>query len=232
MQYEIFQHSKSIYSVKLNKERAGHLPEIKLELERCLPQLQEIAFSLDRLHLFFATPLALDRLVPYIDTVFSTPKKQLVQKSSWRLPICLETSEESDLSFYFKGNASAVSEYVQRFLSIQFLLEFYGFLPGFGYLSGLPTNMILPRKANPKRNVLLGTVAVGGPFVGVYPQESPGGWNSIGRCPIPWINFQTPPHVFIQPKDEVAFYAVDEDRFSILKIQAEQGQLNFDQFKL
>jgi len=56
-----------------------------------------------------------------------------------------------------------------------------GFQPGFAYLSGLDARLVLPRRSSPRTRVPAGSVAIGGPYTGVYPFTSPGGWNLIGR---------------------------------------------------
>jgi KipI family sensor histidine kinase inhibitor len=55
-----------------------------------------------------------------------------------------------------------------------------GFLPGFAYLTGLPAPLRLPRRATPRTRVPAGTVAIGGPYSGVYPVDTPGGWHLLG----------------------------------------------------
>lgn len=58
---------------------------------------------------------------------------------------------------------------------------FSGFAPGFGYLLGGDERLEVPRRAEPRTKVPVGAVALAGPFSGVYPRESPGGWQLIGR---------------------------------------------------
>jgi KipI family sensor histidine kinase inhibitor len=63
---------------------------------------------------------------------------------------------------------------------IEYLVAFCGFAPGFAYLTGLPEKYRLPRRATPRTSVPPGSVAVAGPYTGVYPRSSPGGWHLIG----------------------------------------------------
>ncbi|MER6120225.1 allophanate hydrolase subunit 1 [Streptomyces sp. NPDC001743] len=67
----------------------------------------------------------------------------------------------------------------------EFRVAFCGFAPGFGYLTGLPDHLHLPRRATPRTRVPAGAVALAGPYTGVYPRPSPGGWQLIGRMPDP-----------------------------------------------
>lgn len=63
----------------------------------------------------------------------------------------------------------------------EFVVAFCGFAPGFAYLSGLPEERAVPRRDSPRSKVPAGSVALAGTFTGVYPRESPGGWQIIGR---------------------------------------------------
>ena len=57
-----------------------------------------------------------------------------------------------------------------------------GFLPGFAYLRGLDEKLVVPRRASPRPRVAALSVAIAGPYAGVYPMASPGGWNLIGTA--------------------------------------------------
>ncbi|MFJ3883370.1 allophanate hydrolase subunit 1 [Streptomyces sp. NPDC090077] len=61
-----------------------------------------------------------------------------------------------------------------------FRVAFCGFAPGFGYLTGLPEHLWLPRRATPRTAVPAGSLALAGEYAGVYPRSSPGGWQLIG----------------------------------------------------
>ncbi|MCX5197987.1 allophanate hydrolase subunit 1 [Streptomyces sp. NBC_00249] len=63
---------------------------------------------------------------------------------------------------------------------IVFRVAFCGFAPGFGYLTGLPERLHLPRRATPRTAVPAGSLALAGEYAGVYPRSSPGGWQLIG----------------------------------------------------
>ncbi|MFV0130941.1 5-oxoprolinase subunit B family protein [Streptomyces sp. HMX112] len=62
----------------------------------------------------------------------------------------------------------------------EYRVAFCGFAPGFGYLTGLPERYEVPRRATPRTAVPAGSVALAGPYTGVYPRSSPGGWQLIG----------------------------------------------------
>ncbi|MFF5440524.1 allophanate hydrolase subunit 1 [Streptomyces achromogenes] len=75
----------------------------------------------------------------------------------------------------------------------EFTVAFCGFAPGFGYLTGLPERYAVPRRATPRTAVPAGAVALAGPYTGVYPRSSPGGWQLIGTTDaVLWDHTRTP----------------------------------------
>lgn len=82
-------------------------------------------------------------------------------------------------------------------------VKFLGFQPGFGYLEGLPPELILPRRANPRKRVPAGSVALGGGYCGIYPAAGPGGWHLIGTTKELMFNPGHNPPARLQPGDSV-----------------------------
>src|SRR6266511_1992829 len=70
---------------------------------------------------------------------------------------------------------------VRRHAGAACRVAFCGFAPGFGYLTGLPADLHVPRLDTPRTRVPAGAVGLAGEFCGVYPRESPGGWRLIGH---------------------------------------------------
>lgn len=76
----------------------------------------------------------------------------------------------------------------------EWTVAFCGFAPGFGYLVGEDDRLHVPRRRDPRTKVPAGAVGLAGEFSGVYPRESPGGWQLIGRTPLqPWDLTRDPP---------------------------------------
>ncbi len=71
-------------------------------------------------------------------------------------------------------------EVVRIHSGTEFRVAFCGFAPGFGYLTGLPERYHVPRRATPRTRLPVGSVALAGPYTGVYPRSSPGGWQLLG----------------------------------------------------
>jgi len=90
-----------------------------------------------------------------------------------------------------------------------YVVYFLGFQPGFAYLGGLPASLATPRRAEPRLTVPAGSVGIGGQQTGIYPAQSPGGWQIIGRTDVRLFDVQRSQPSFLQSGDVVRFVAVD-----------------------
>ncbi|WP_405672724.1 5-oxoprolinase subunit PxpB [Streptomyces sp. NBC_01530] len=91
----------------------------------------------------------------------------------------------------------------------EFSVAFCGFAPGFGYLTGLPPRYDVPRRATPRTSVPAGSVALAGPYTGVYPRSSPGGWQLIGRTDTVLWDHARVPAALLSPGTRVRFVPVE-----------------------
>ncbi|CAM5239751.1 5-oxoprolinase subunit B family protein [Streptomyces aurantiogriseus] len=87
----------------------------------------------------------------------------------------------------------------------EFRVAFCGFAPGFGYLTGLPSHRDVPRRATPRTAVPAGSVALAGPYTGVYPRSSPGGWQLIGTTDAVLWDHARVPAALLTPGTRVRF---------------------------
>lgn len=90
----------------------------------------------------------------------------------------------------------------------EFRVAFCGFAPGFGYLTGLPARYDVPRRATPRTSVPPGAVALAGPYTGVYPRSSPGGWQLIGTTDAVLWDHARVPAALLSPGTRVRFVPV------------------------
>lgn len=91
----------------------------------------------------------------------------------------------------------------------EFTVAFCGFTPGFGYLTGLPDRYDVPRRATPRTAVPAGAVALAGPYTGVYPRSSPGGWQLIGTTDAVLWDHARVPAALLAPGARVRFVPVE-----------------------
>lgn len=99
-------------------------------------------------------------------------------------------------------------ELVRRHTAAAWTVGFVGFAPGFAYLTSDDPELVVPRRASPRTRVPAGSVALAGPYSGVYPRESPGGWQLLGRTDAPVWDVTRERPALLLPGDEVRFTAV------------------------
>ncbi|MFJ8594660.1 allophanate hydrolase subunit 1 [Streptomyces sp. NPDC093598] len=98
-----------------------------------------------------------------------------------------------------------VREVARIHADTEFRVAFCGFAPGFGYLTGLPPRYDVPRRATPRTAVPAGSVALAGPYTGVYPRSSPGGWQLIGTTDAVLWDHTRVPAALLSPGTRVRF---------------------------
>ena len=126
----------------------------------------------------------------------------------WEIPVCYDASFGIDLEEIANKKKCSVADIVRLHTETDYLVYFIGFQPGFLYLGGLNQNLHVPRKSTPRVRVDKGSVGIGGAQTGVYPQNSSGGWNIIGKSPLNFFNMKATNPCFAKPGDRIQFVAV------------------------
>ena len=100
------------------------------------------------------------------------------------LPVWYGPEAGPDLMALAETNGLSPDEVVQRHHAREYRVYAIGFAPGFAYLGEVDEAIGRPRLATPRQHVPTGSVGIADRQTAVYPAESPGGWNLIGRCPV------------------------------------------------
>ena len=137
--------------------------------------------------------------------------------TTWKIPVCYDEEFGPDLSLFVEKGMT-VKEVVDLHTANPFRVYMIGFLPGFLYLGGLPEELYLPRKSQPRQSVAKGSIAIGGKQTGIYPNKSPGGWQIIGRTPVTLFDMQKSPPISIRQGDYVQFQAIEKSEFQKLRL--------------
>ncbi|WP_194421356.1 urea amidolyase family protein [Microbacterium abyssi] len=109
----------------------------------------------------------------------------------------------------------SADELVNRHLAADWQVAFSGFAPGFGYVVSSDPLFDVPRRSSPRTRVPAGSVALAGAFTGVYPRESPGGWQLIGRTDAVMWDIDRDPPALLAPGTSVRFERAARDRFAM-----------------
>lgn len=141
-----------------------------------------------------------------------------------RIPVCYGGEYGPDLKAAAQYTGLAEEEIIRLHTEVPYRIYMIGFLPGFPYLGGLDSRLFVPRLENPRLKVPAGSVGIGGEQTGIYPMESPGGWNIIGRTPIRLFAPEREPAVLYEAGDTICFYPVDEEEYERIR-QKEEAAL-------
>lgn len=118
------------------------------------------------------------------------------------IPVCFDGP---DLSWCAQHVGVSEDAFVDAVCAAPLEVAFLGFTPGFAFLTGLPPELRMPRLAAPRERLPAGSVALGGPWAGVYPRETPGGWRIVGQTKVQLFDLSRPQPVLWQPGDHVRF---------------------------
>jgi KipI family sensor histidine kinase inhibitor len=141
----------------------------------------------------------------------------------WKLPVCYDKEFAIDMEEVSKYTGKTIEQIITLHTSCTYTVYGIGFLPGFMYLGGVPKDLETPRKDSPRLHVPKGSVGLASKQTGIYPQDSPGGWNLIGNCPIPIFDVKKENPCFVNVGDSIQFYSITKAQYDLHKIQAEVG---------
>lgn len=130
------------------------------------------------------------------------------------LPVCYGGKFGPDLPEVAEHTRMTTAQVIAQHKSSIYDVRAIGFAPGFPYLGGLPGRLSTPRRKTPRTKVPAGSVAIGGNQTGVYPLESPGGWQLIGRTPERLFQPEHNPPVLLRAGDRVRFLPVTPEDFA------------------
>ncbi|XID95990.1 5-oxoprolinase subunit PxpB [Paenibacillaceae bacterium WGS1546] len=133
------------------------------------------------------------------------------------IPVCYGGDFGPDLDFVAEHNRLTPEEVIEIHSSGEYRTYMIGFAPGFPYLGGLSDKIAAPRRETPRLKIAAGTVGIAGLQTGVYPLESPGGWQLIGRCPLPLFRPDQWPPTYIQMGNIVKFKAITREQYERLR---------------
>lgn len=133
--------------------------------------------------------------------------KNTVIDSTRIVEIPVDFSEEHSLDLADISSMTGLKhkEIIKRFLAKTYRVYMLGFLPGFAYMGEVDESIAVPRKETPRTAVPKGSVGIAGKQTGIYPLESPGGWQIIGRTGLELFTPSALEPCLLRPGDEVKF---------------------------
>lgn len=170
-----------------------------------------------------------DQLEDEIKKIYAVKSQAVTQqKKIWYIPVCYDKEFGIDLEEIAQLKKCDPNEIIKLHSSIEYLIHFIGFLPGFLYLGGLPESIHVPRKSTPRIQIKKGAVAIGGKQTGIYPSESPGGWNIIGNSPLNFFSPNQNPPCFAKAGDLLKFYSIKKSEHQQIATEVENGSFKIE----
>jgi len=211
---------------KIDKKISEDVHFFKDELEKLLfKEIIEIKSAYNSLLIIYKVVIenVYDEILVLKDLYSSN--KSMYSKSSklWKIPVCYDDKFALDLDQISLEKGLSKQNIVTLHSQSIYTVYFIGFLPGFLYLGGLNEALYVPRKSTPRLQISKGAVAIGGNQTGIYPCESPGGWNIIGNSPIDFFEINKIIPCFANPGDEIQFYPINIKRHSDILTLVQAG---------
>ena len=144
------------------------------------------------------------------------------------LPVCYGGQYGPDLEHVAIYNGLTTQEVVEIHSDANYVVYMIGFTPGFPYLGGMDERIATPRLLSPREKIPAGSVGIAGSQTGVYPMQSPGGWQIIGRTPIRIFDPERENPALLSAGMVVKFKPVDEKEYSEIEKRIDEGIYEFE----
>ena len=155
------------------------------------------------------------KIADFLNSVDFSKLKLSQNSNKWTIPICYDF--EMDLGNISKNLKMDKDEIINIHLNTDFFVYMIGFIPGHPFMGDLDSKLFLNRLKTPRVKIPPGSVGIVEKFCNIYPYESPGGWNIIGRTPIKLFNKKNESNPsLLSPGDSVKFKPVSKKDFEKL----------------
>lgn len=139
------------------------------------------------------------------------------------IPVLYGGEEGPDLDFVASRNGKTPQEVIDIHTSAEYLIYMLGFTPGFTYLGGMSEEIATPRLKTPRVRIPGGSVGIAGSQTGVYPIDSPGGWQLIGRTPVRMYDPDREVPILPKAGQYIKFCAIDRAEYDRIAAQEASG---------
>lgn len=139
------------------------------------------------------------------------------------IPVLYGGEAGPDLEFVAEYHHKTPEEIVELHTSTDYLIYMLGFTPGFTYLGGMSEELATPRLQQPRVTIPAGSVGIAGAQTGVYPIDSPGGWQLIGKTPVRMYDPNRPQPILPKAGEYIRFYSITQKEFDAIAAQEEAG---------
>lgn len=139
------------------------------------------------------------------------------------IPVLYGGEMGPDLAFVAENAGISEEEVIRVHSSAEYLIYMLGFTPGFTYLGGMSESIATPRLKQPRVKIPAGSVGIAGTQTGVYPIDSPGGWQLIGRTPVKMYDPDRDTPILPEAGQYIKFFPVTQDEYDSILREVEAG---------
>jgi len=139
------------------------------------------------------------------------------------IPVLYGGGMGPDLDFICEHTKLDKDEVIRRHSCVEYLVYMLGFTPGFAYLGGMPKELATPRLAKPRAVIPAGSVGIAAAQTGIYPVESPGGWQLLGRTPLKIFNYERPDPFLLAAGSYLKFVPVSAEEYAAIEKAENSG---------
>ncbi|WP_293783392.1 5-oxoprolinase subunit PxpB [uncultured Pedobacter sp.] len=158
-----------------------------------------------------------EKVSAYLNNIVPTQTKKAAQVANELvIPVCYGGHFGPDLTTVALANHLTETEVIDIHTGGHYTIFMIGFVPGFAYMGGMDDRLSTPRKNVPTAKIPAGSVGIAGNQTGIYPMETPGGWQIIGRTPLKMFDVNRAQPSLLKGGDRVTFKAIDQAEFNTL----------------
>jgi inhibitor of KinA len=207
----------NIIDEDINKKVLQLFHHLKSARNQCIidlvPAYSSLTVYYDVADLYDTGKTSFEHMADEIEKMLSLDSIITDQKANYfEIPVCYAEKFAIDLAEMSKQKGLSPEQIIQIHTSKVYRVYMLGFLPGFTYMGEVDDRIAIARKPTPVK-LFAGAVGIAGRQTGIYPLESPGGWQIIGRTPVEIFRKEKEQPVLFQPGDEIKFYPITENEF-------------------
>ncbi|MDF2677618.1 MAG: kipI [Bacillota bacterium] len=188
-------------------------------IEELLPTYRSIMIMYDPLKIQY------DELIKTLDDLSNkTAEGEKETIKIVEIPTLYGGEYGPDINFVAEQNNISTDEVIKIHTGTDYLVYMLGFTPGFTYLGGMSEKIATPRLSSPRKKIPSGSVGIAGSQTGMYPSETPGGWQLIGRTPLKLYDPSKEPPVMLNAGDYVRYVSITEEEYIHIQKQVLDGK--------
>ncbi|GAA0614951.1 5-oxoprolinase subunit B [Virgibacillus siamensis] len=158
---------------------------------------------------------AYEHMLDEIEKMISRlPENFETESNVVEIPVCYGGEFGPDLEVVAQENNLTEKEVMDIHANGEYMVYMIGFAPGFPFIGGMSERIATPRKDSPRLTIPAGSVGIAGGQTGVYPIETPGGWQLIGRTPLELFRPDEEVPILLQAGDSIRFFPISEEQYS------------------